>query len=118
MWKKVKSLSVAQYNKKLQKRLNLNINDYKEYYQLFSPIEIELNINENYYDKDFINIPNEEKKYYHIFFNNSNQKTKRTYINKNEKVNTIKILIDHQVNSFKELFNECDNINSIFFKKF
>jgi len=42
--KKGKSLEIIRYNKKLQKRLNLSINDYKEYYQ---PIEIELKIEEN-----------------------------------------------------------------------
>ena len=29
--KKIKQLDILRYNKKLQKRLNLNINDYKEY---------------------------------------------------------------------------------------
>ena len=29
--KKYKSLEIAKYNKRLQKRLNFNINDYKEY---------------------------------------------------------------------------------------
>ena len=45
--KKNKSLEIKKYNKKLQKRLNLSINDYKEYYQ---SIEIELKIVENGYD--------------------------------------------------------------------
>ena len=36
----------------------------------------------------------------------------------NEKVQMIKIIIDYQVNSFKELFYYCDCIDSIFFKKF
>ena len=39
-------------------------------------------------------------------------------MNKNEKVNIIKIRIDHQVKSFKELFDGCECINSIIFKKF
>ena len=30
--KKNKSFEIIKYNKKLQKRLNLSINDYKEYY--------------------------------------------------------------------------------------
>ena len=40
--KENKSLSIIKYNKKLQKRLNININDYKEYSQFYTPIEIEL----------------------------------------------------------------------------
>ena len=40
--KKNISLIIVKYNKKLQKRLNLNINSYKDYSQLYSPIEIEI----------------------------------------------------------------------------
>ena len=64
--KKNKSLEIMKYNKKLQKRANLNINDYKEYFQLYSSIEIELKLVDNKYGT-FINIPDEEKEYYHIF---------------------------------------------------
>ena len=39
---KKKSLQIFQYNKKLQNRLNLDINDYKEYSETFTPIEIEI----------------------------------------------------------------------------
>ena len=46
--KQNKSLEFMKYNKKLQKRLNININNYKEYYQL---IEIELKLVDNIYDK-------------------------------------------------------------------
>ena len=38
--KRHKSLRITQYNKILQKRLNFNINDYKEYSQLYSSIEL------------------------------------------------------------------------------
>ena len=38
--KRNKSLDIMKHNKKLQKRLNLSINDYKEYSQLYSSIEI------------------------------------------------------------------------------
>ena len=70
--KKNKSLEIIRYNNKLQKRLNLNINDYKEYYL---SIEIELKIVDDKYGK-FINIPNKDKEYYHIYFNNSNEEIK------------------------------------------
>ena len=50
-------LYLIKLNKKLKKRLNININDYKEYSEIFSSIELELKpINNKYiYDK-FINI--------------------------------------------------------------
>ena len=118
--KKNKSLNIIKYNKKMQNRLNLCINDYKEYSQLYSSIEIELKFYDNEYNEEskFINIPDEEKEYYHIYFDNSNEEIKRNYLKEKEKVNTIKIIINYQVKSFKELFNNCEHINSLFFKKF
>ena len=101
------------YNKKLQKRLNVNIYDYIE----FAKIEMELKLDDNKYGK-FINIPKKEKEYYHIYFDNSKKEIKRNKLKKNEKVKMIKIIIDYQVKSFKELFSYCYCINSIFFKKF
>ena len=50
-----KSLNIMRYNKKLQKRLKININNYKEYSQLYSSIEIELKPTDNIYGA-FINI--------------------------------------------------------------
>ena len=113
-------LNVFKYNKKIQKRLSLSLNDYKEYSQLYSSIEIELNLSDdekNKYSK-FINIPKEKNKYVHIYFDNSYKEINRNYLKKNEKVNTVKIIIDHQIKSFKELFSYCDSVDSINFKKF
>ena len=45
--KENKSLEIVKYNKKLQKKLNLSINDYKEYSQIRSSIEIEIKIADN-----------------------------------------------------------------------
>ena len=115
--KERKSLEIIKLNKKLQKRLNININNYQKYCQLYSSIEIVLKPAENIYGK-FIKISNEVEEYYHIYFDNSNKEIKRTYIKENEKVKNIKIIIDYQVESFKELFMDCHCIDSIFFKKF
>ena len=101
------------YNKKLQKRLNISIDNYKEY----SKIEIELKHVDDKYGT-FINIFNNEEEYYHIYFDNSNEEIKRNYLKENEKVKMIKIIIDYQVKSFKELFGYCYCVGSIFFKKF
>ena len=38
----IKLLRIVKSNKKLQNRLNLDINDYKDYSQKYSSIEIEL----------------------------------------------------------------------------
>ena len=108
--KRNKSLEIMKYNKKLQKRLNISINDYRECSELFSKIEIELKIADNGYGK-FINIPDNEKEYYHIYFDNSKEEIKRNILKKNENVNLIKIIIDYQVISFKQLFHKCKCIS-------
>ena len=104
---KNKSLEIIKPNKRLQKRLNLSIKDYKEYSQLYTPIEIELKMADNRYVK-FINIPPKEKEYYHIYFDNSTEEINRNDLNPKDKVNIIKIKIDHQVISFGGLFSECE----------
>ena len=114
--KKSKSLEIMKYNKRLQKRLNLSINNYKEYSQIYTPIEIELKLVDKKYGR-FINISKEDNKYYHIYFDNSNEEIKRNYLNENEEVKKIKIVIDYSVKSFKELFIGCQCISSIIFKK-
>ena len=113
-----KSFEIIKYNKNLQKRLNLSINDYKEYSQLYSNIEVELKLSDNIKYGKFINIPDNVKKYYHIYFDNSKKKIKRTILKKNENVKMIKIIINYQVKSFKGLFHNCKCISSINFTKF
>ena len=107
-----KRLGIIQYNKKIQKRLGLSINDYS---QLNMPIEIEIKINK--YGK-FINIKEDNEKYYHIYFDDKTKEISRNYLLKGKKVNKIKIIIDHQIKTFKELFDDCSCVESINFKNF
>ena len=67
-----------------------------------------------------INIKDKENEiYYHIYFNDNNEEIKnKYYIEKEDKVTKIKIIIDYQVKSFKDLFLWCNCIESINFKKF
>ena len=112
---KNKSLDIIKYNKNLQKRKSITINDFKEYVDLYSPIEIEIIPALNRAGK-FITI--KDSKYYHIFFNNDNKEIKRNYLKENEDVKIIKIIIDYQVKSLEDLFYKCECIESINFKKF
>ena len=69
---KKKSLKMVKFSKNMQKLINVSINDYKEYYlytQLSSPIEIEI-IPDKKISGYFINIPDKDKKYYHIYYDN------------------------------------------------
>ena len=115
--KKGKTLNIVKYNKNIKNRINININDYKEYSEKYSSIEIEIKPVNNEYGK-FINIEDENEKYYHIYFNNNKDEIKRNYIKEDEKIKIIKIIIDYQVNSFESLFRNCYCIESIYFKKF
>ena len=78
-------------------------------------MEIELFINEY---GEFINIKDEDKLYYHIYFNNNKKEVKKNFINKDEQIKIIKVIIDHQVESFEYLFLDCNCIKTINFKKF
>ena len=102
---KKRLLNILIYNKNMKKRININSDDYKEYSETYSSIEIEIEIKPvvNKYDK-IINFKREDEKYYHIYFNNDKEEIKRNYINKREEIETIKIIIDYQIKSFEGLF--------------
>ena len=136
---KKKSLNIIKYNKNIKKRINISIKDYKEYSEIYSSIEIEIKpVNDKY--GEFINFDEGDEKYYHIYFNDNKEEIKRNYLNKNDNVSKlfndnkeeikrndlnendnvskIKIIIDYQVKSFHELFDSCECIEYINFKKF
>ena len=110
----MKSLKIFKYNKQLQKRLDININDYKKYSEL---IEIELIPLQNESGK-FININENEKEYFHIYINDSKKEIENYYFNKDEDIKKINIIIDYQIKSFKKLFYDCECIKVISFKQF
>ena len=111
---KKKKLEIVRYNKRIQNRLNLGIQDYKEYCE----IEIEIIPAKGKYG-EFINIDANDKLYYHIYFNDNKEEIKNKYeIKKKDCVTKIKIIIDYQVKSFKKLFYYCECIESINFKNF
>ena len=111
---KRKKLLIVRYNKRMQNRLNLTIKNYEK----FLEIEIEIIPTKDKYGK-FININENNKLYYHIYFNDNKGEINNKYaINKEDKVIKIKIIIDNQVKSFKKIFCGCECIESINFKKF
>ena len=104
MLHKRRALEVIRYNKNIQQRINININNYKENSKIYSSIEIE-SIPAKKLFGEFINIEKEDEKYYHIYFNNKTKEIKRNTFNKKDKVKKIRIKVDYQIKSFKELFN-------------
>ena len=69
-----KKLEIVKHNKKIQNRINLSVNDYKEYCE----IEIEIIPNKDKYGK-FININKNNELYYHIYSNDNKEETKNKY---------------------------------------
>ena len=114
---KRKILNIIKFNKNIKNRIDVNVKDYKECSEKYSSIEIEIIPINNKYGQ-FINIKEEDKKYYHIYFNDNKEEIKRNYFDENDKVSKIKIIIDYQVKSFNELFYWCKYIEIIRFKKF
>jgi len=110
---KLKKLVIVKYNKRIQNRLNLSTKDYKEYCE----IEIEIIPIKGEYG-EFININENDKLYYHIYFNDNNKEIKNKYSIWKKDITKIKIIIDYQVKSFNHLFSECKCIEYINFKKF
>ena len=116
--KKGKFLNIIKYNNKLKNRLDITINNFKEYSELFSPIEIEIIPIKNK-NCEFIKYYQQNENLYHIYFNdNKNEEIKRNFLKEDDKVNKITVIIDYEVKSFYNLFSRCNNIESIHFKKF
>ena len=113
-----KSLETIRYNKSIQKRIDININHYKAYSEKYSSIELDIIPMKGKCGK-FININEKDKKYIHIYFNDNKKKDiENTSLNKNGNISKITIIIDYQIKSFSNLFDYCECIESIKFKKF
>ena len=113
-----KLLEIIRYNKKMQNRLDISIKTYIKLAFYFSSIEIEIIPSKTKFGK-FINITEFEKIFYHIYFNDNNIEIKNKYaIKEEDKVEKIKIIINYQIRSFEKLFQFCECIKSINFKKF
>ena len=72
---KKKKLDIVKYNKRIQNRLNLSVKDYKEYSEIFTPIEIEIIRSKGKYGR-FIKVDENDKLYYHIYFNDNKEEKK------------------------------------------
>jgi len=111
------SLKIIKCNINIQKRLNIDINNFKDFSEKFSSIELEIIPIQNKYEY-FINIKEEDKKYFHIYFNDNKEEIKKTELNEKDNASKINIIIDYQIKSFKDLFYYCECIESINFIKF
>ncbi len=72
---KNKQLEIIKYNKNIRNRLSITLNDYKEYSEKFTPIEIDIIPIKTDYNIFIHPLNDEMKKYYHIYFNDSEKET-------------------------------------------
>ena len=111
-------LRIICYNKKFQSILNVDINDYKNEY---NKIEIEI-IPLVGASGNFFNINQKNKSGYHIFFNDNKEEIKiekqNNYINKNDKIKKINLILDYKIKTIEGLFSNCKAIKKISFIKF
>ena len=115
---KRKLYKIIKYNKKIQQRLDLNINDYIEYSELYSTVEIEI-IPEKSKCGRFIHLVYNKDIYHHIYYNDNKEKEyKITSFNLEDNVTKINVIIDNPFKSFKQLFSDCECVESINFIKF
>ena len=122
-----KALKIIKNNKKIQKRLNININHYKECSEIYSTIEIEIFAVD---DKscNYVSFDKKDELFYHIEIKDiinmnckndiNNKKNKSNNLVPEYKINIVSIKIDYQVKSFYKLFYDQKCIKSIYFKKF
>ena len=123
---KEKKLKLIKYSKHIQKKIGLSSLDYKNFAET---IKLEIQLTEKSYGK-FINIKEEDKRYYHIYFGEikksegkkyisyNEKESERDYIAEKEKVDAIKIKIDCKIKSFMKLFHDIKIIKKIQFSKF
>ena len=87
-------LRIINYNKRLQKIMSIKKSDYEKE---FSKIVIQINPKKNSKDA-FINLKN--NKSYHIYFSNKSGEIKQNYLQGDEKISSIKIILDYKIKKY------------------
>ena len=98
---------IIRYNKNLQKKINIELEDYHQLYKIYSKIELEIIPTSPFINKEEIIKMNNDRSFYHIhYIYDKNQKSKK----KREPLTRIKIVIDTEFESLKGLFKDCTGI--------
>jgi len=110
---KLMTLKIVKYNKNLLNKLNIGFNDFKE----LSKIEIEITPTTKEYG-EFIKYVKGHEHYFDIYFDDEKEKFKRNIITEKNPVSKITIKIDNKVQYLISLFEKCNAIETILFRKF
>ena len=107
-------LKLIRYNKKLQTNTEKSIIDYKS----FMNIEIDLIPTDKLLGEEiFINFI-DNSSYFHIYFNDDKEEVRENYITKKQKIDKIRIILDNEIKSLRNLFKDCKCLKEIYFTKF
>ena len=110
-------LELIKYNHSMKKLIDISNLDYEKFAQLFSTIKIDI-IPVRYLYKNFINF-SYERDFIHVFFNNNYKiEIDKCYLDYNEDIDIINIIIDPDKISLNSLFSDCYSCEKIIFKKF
>ena len=116
---KKKIFNIIKYNKNLQEKIGLDINDYFNYSNvIIEIIPIKVKIRKI---KKIIDIQGYDKKYCTIIMTdvkNDNYKIDRNYIFPEDNAVKITITLDYRFDRFSYLFSKCDGIKSVDFIKY
>ena len=95
---------VVRYNKVLQNRLGLTIDKYKDFYRKYSEIEVDIVFYRRMTLESRIINSLVNSNYYHVYLDESNEETKILSNIKKNYYSKMKLIIDAEIESFKELF--------------
>ena len=113
--KENKWLKIIKYNKIVQNKLGISINNYIKYYSIeieIIPILLE--------EKNTFFWMSDKKNdhHYHIYFNDDTKETRKSFFTKEDNVSKIRLLLDHQIKNLDSLFENCKCIKTIKFIRF
>ena len=108
-------LNLIKHNKALQNYLSIGIKDFKDYNQVIIELTTIQEFEENY----FFNYKYEsDESAIHVYFNDDKEDKKTNHFNKKDKVTKIKMVLDWEFISLRELFLKIRGIQKIKFIKF
>ena len=115
-----KYLEIIRHNNALQTRLNITLKDYETFYKDYNQIEIEIKPIEYIEKREyFINCENEDKSFFHIYFDDEKEERNQFFLGEQEsKVSKIIIKIDIGLKSLERLFDSIFILKEVTFIKF
>ena len=110
---------MSDYNKSLQNKLEINTDNYQEYAEKYTKIEIEIVPYQSVYDSDVIYYSNPQyKPFFHTYYNDKENEKGLFFKNRDNEIKKIKVVIHFQVKAIDNLFNSCSGVRIVNFKKF